>query len=272
MKTTIKSYDTWSEFVNEIRCMRTDWHSTTSTRLESKGGDWFATENYEQAVNLALYGWPEGRDLMTTVADELRGVEINVESVRKELRDVCGMVPIVPVALAGDPANMLNIEDVEVPSKILRVVVAVGDTASTSAETIMRRGGAILSYIDALENAGWRCELVGRWRSISMNGKKLFQADVTMKAAHEPLDIDRAAFAFAHPSMLRRLMFRMMESFPELESDFNIGYGAGYDAEVTDADIWVGRKVGQKSTPQASVDAIGHAIKEQFGEKLISAA
>lgn len=56
-------------------------------------------------------------------------------------------------------------------------------------------------------------------------GSKRFAVKVCVKAANQRVNISKMAFMLVHPSMLRRLMFRWIETYPEVTSGFRHGYG-----------------------------------------------
>lgn len=89
---------------------------------------------------------------------------------------------------------------------------------------MMLRGAAVLSLADTLERRGFSTEL--RIVGNSQAGGQAFRYSIVYKRAGEPLDIDRAAFAIAHPSSMRRLAFAILEQHRELETNFRSGYGS----------------------------------------------
>lgn len=224
--------DSFGEFIANAKPA---WDFHSSDRKSDDSG-WNGTATYEQAVDLFLNGWPEGRELLHSVSADMKGAtSVEVQEVETKIRDVAGDVPDVPAAIAGDPENMISSSRVSISSPIVRVVVAADMASNVSPEQIMNRGGAILSYIDALESAGWRCEVV--YYVESKDGRKRFALEAVIKQAQDFLDIDRLAFCLANPAMLRRLFFRAIESVKECES-FYSGYGSPACERPIDADLY----------------------------------
>jgi hypothetical protein len=139
--------------------------------------------------------------------------------------DVAGAYPLVPMYCAGDPACMvteLNQEHLAA-RPIVRIDFGKDTNWTTTTEAIMLRGAAGLSLAATLESLGYSTELriVGGTTS---NGQTL-KYSIIFKPAGEILDLDRAAFALAHPSTLRRFTFALYEQHAELWRNFHSGYG-----------------------------------------------
>ena len=106
---------------------------------------------------------------------------------------------------------------------IVKIYADIGATASTNASAMIRKGSAIVALIDQIEQSGQRVELIACQRTdtkdYEYDEQRIF---ITVKRADEVLDLDRIAFALAHPSMLRRVCFRIMEF---TYSGYVSGYG-----------------------------------------------
>lgn len=168
-----------------------------------------------QACNLAEYGWPEGRKFMSEVDFDIdqNARDFIVEN-EERIYDVSGAYPDVPRAIAGDPCCMVEITRSDASTKIVPVLIDITTPWTTKAESIMRRGGAVVSWLDHLENKGWSTELTIRF-SGSSYGKPIFCQQVVVKQAGEPFDTDRLLFIMAHPGGLRRLMFHLQDLAPD---------------------------------------------------------
>jgi hypothetical protein len=95
-------------------------------------------------------------------------------------------------------------------------------SAHVTVNDMMLRGAAVLSLASRLEAQGISTELriIGNTR-----GSKIWRYSIVYKKAGEYLDIDRAAFAIAHPASMRRLAFALLEQTKELEADLKGWYG-----------------------------------------------
>ena len=220
-----REYESAGEFLAELESRPIAWSEPASERPPSS---WSGNVTTKQAIELARYGWQKGRDKMAKVSAEMAS-PIGVETFRDTILEVAGAYPIVPIALSGDPCAMVETHSIERPSPILRIGYSACYPQAIGGNEIMNFGAAILSYVDALEANGWRCELWADSHSSAVRGSKKLRvgcaARVCLKRSDEPLDIDTMAFFMAHPAFPRRLEFRWEESFAELERWFSPGYG-----------------------------------------------
>ncbi len=190
--------------------------------------EFYGTENFEAAMRLARGGWAEGRKLL----DEARALV--------SLPDLGGKSwePLAVLSdegdevelgryLEGEPECLIDWRFAEQPKtgRVARVVLNVSASCSVNAADLMRRGAAALALVDALESAGWRVELDLAFAS-GKDDSGVFVSTVRCKEASGVVEIDRFAFMLAHPSVLRRLFFRICEQLPE--SDFRRILGVEY--------------------------------------------
>lgn len=183
------------------------------------------TDTLAQAVALARFGWKEGRDKLSTGMASAAMFKPPAP-IATCAYDVAGAFPDVGLYCAGDPACMVSYDPEQAKTRpVLRFVVNLSYLAGVSGEAITNRGAAILSYVDKLESEGMRVELVAV-RAARGKGK-VFNFTFPLKAADEPLDIDRVAFVIANPAMLRRIGFAVAERDATAYRWFgNHGYGS----------------------------------------------
>lgn len=192
---------------------------------------WAGTQSLKEALELCRTGWDQGIKLLSETLDAANIVQ-KQSRVLSEGLDVAGSMPFVPAAVAGDPMCMVSRGLERARTKpIFRIMMSGSASAGVSMQTIINRGGAILSWVDKLEGAGYQCELLyvydvteSGWGGRSGNVTE-FSCGFPIKSAGEPLNIDRAAFMMAHPAMLRRFIFALYERFGDVEPNFRSGYG-----------------------------------------------
>lgn len=222
------SYDDWLTHVAKP----TPYGFAGSPSSKNLGNEsWAGTKTFAEAMDLARKGWPEGlakvkamaEQIWRVVGQEVKKLEFNYE--------VAGDDVDVGRFLTGEPENMM--EYIEEPSvgrgKIVHIYVNTVASCGISQETMYNRGAAVLALVDALEKLGFSCcvqtidAISERWSG----DKNILRYNVTLREAGEALDMDRLAFALAHASWLRRLIFSAMEQeSPELRRMFGIGMGA----------------------------------------------
>ena len=102
---------------------------------------------------------------------------------------------------------------------IVRLVIQRGGSSAYSAKEFMNYGAAVLSYVEGLEAAGFRCEIEV---SFAANIPPVdHYLSVIVKRAEEPMELDRIAFVLTHPAFFRRIAFAVKESTPGIAEHLN---------------------------------------------------
>jgi len=209
----------------------TDFCATVAQREHVSGWNYSSTlpgrEDFTQvsgpAENLDLMrkGWPEGARRIIDGVTALSAAQDDMSP--QWAMDVCGAFPDVGAYLAGEVEHMHN-PDIDAPSApVLRLFVAGGYSAMTEAWQIENYGIALLTLIDSLERDGRQIELVigytmqptkpsrkGSTKRVA-SGEPPCCVQITLKQAGEQMDLDRMAYALAHPAMLRVSVFAAIE-------------------------------------------------------------
>ena len=223
-----RDFASWYDFVTCVRDHAPVWPDKHQESREKGNRKWAGTASLDEAINLALTGWPDGRKLLSEVAALIPPKPQVVET---WAFDVAGSHPSVPMYCAGDPACMMTdlTPDQRASKPIIRIDIGKDTSWTTDSKAIMLRGAAALSLANELERQGQSVELriVGSSRSHGWKKTpKTFRWSVVFKPAGQPLDLDRAAFALAHPATLRRLGLALYEQHADLHADFHPGYGS----------------------------------------------
>ena len=180
---------------------------------ESVTGDkaFTGSESFEEAQQLAISGWAEGRDAMGADVEFAKAKQATFKRPDWEYSRA-GQRVCIPSYVAGAPMHMMLLDDEDAtPLPIVRIFCDIGATWNTSTEAMTRKGAAIVALIDQIERAGQRVELIATQISETHGQYEEQHIHITVKESFEPLDLDRVSFAVAHPSMLRRVCFRIME-------------------------------------------------------------
>lgn len=209
--------------------------------------DFTGTASYEDALHELRHGWREGsmqmRELHAKVWDTvsriLPGEAIN--------HDVSGFAVDVGRAVNGEPEDMLCFDLQEAPRKTIDIMLNCSVSGGVNKSRIIRRGAAVAALVDAMESQGVNVNLtvVENCRG---SGGATTQINVHVKKPEEPLDMDKVAFALAHPSWLRRFVFAFQERQPKKYRDTfgayeNSGYGIPNEVPVEDRGeaIYIGK-------------------------------
>jgi len=194
-----------------------------SDERDSDRDSFTRTKSYAEAVELMRNGYAEPLEKIK------RGVEANMQGMSAEKtavkNDIVGYAPCVPNAILGIPQSMINKELTVKKSKILTIIHDATSNCDTSTETFIKAGIATLTIVNSLEKRGYRVSLRVAFKNSRACEQRTF-ATVTVKDWRQPLDLQKMTFPFCHPSMLRRIGFKWLETTPRLtERDFAYGYG-----------------------------------------------
>jgi len=199
--------DSWDEFLRDLRGnpVQSAWHGKQSS---IKGSFQFTRSlNWDKCMELAERG-----DKLVTEQVASAAVKVTFEAGPTWEYAPAGAFPCGPAYAAGVPENMfVPLEDGAANSRpIVRIAVNVVCSSWVEPEDIINRGAAVVALIDKIQSEGQRVELVVFCHIESRRNDRIIMA-VTVKRPEEPIDMDRVAFALAHPSMLRRCFFRVVE-------------------------------------------------------------
>jgi hypothetical protein len=255
-------FDSFEDFLDQCRaplsqeCL-TAWtfgYKDCPSSAREGSYNFSGTESYDQALQLATDGWPEGRAMITDKIESLAPYVTAALRLPGEEYSVAGYLPDVPLMCTGSPAYMFaEGDDVPARARVVRFLVNIAANSNTDAAHIMNRGAAIAAVVDYFENAGTRVEVE---LCMVAENEALAEYYLPVKRADEHVEPDRFAFAIAHPSMLRRFMFRMMEHNPKLAEIFGSGYGSAKDAKPDPDQVYFPSGASGCYTPAEALKAV----------------
>ena len=207
------SYPEFIDFMRTAKMKDNGMDSSNDKDFEFTGSD-----NFDEAIGFAVNGWHDGRSDLASAAEFAMAKTQTIDK-PEWVYAPAGALPNVPAAAAGVPANMMTMYNTNTNAKrpIVTIYASFGASFMVTREAIIRRGAAIVALIDQIEQSGKRVKLVA-YGANAIKGarsdgktydKMVYQVNV--KESDEQLDLDRIAFTMAHPSMLRRCKFRVME-------------------------------------------------------------
>lgn len=189
---------------------------------ERNGSEFTGTESFDEAVSLLKNG---DKDIAKKLTQKIKAKSIGIENTKKAITtyDVCGYQASVPRYLQGVPTNMINKKMVMQKQKVIVINKDVGYAARIKKEQIIEESVKAFEIIKKIEAQGIRVVLNVIW-GVSEKGKRIV-CKIRVKSANERLNISKMAFIMCHPSMLRRILFRFEETYPEFTESFTFGYG-----------------------------------------------
>lgn len=139
----IRSYNSIADFCDDIdRC------DTSAMRYAQHSGSWANGENFSIAMQKSRYG---NTSLVPAAEALMSQLESQIEVPRKVWdRSPAGAFAIVPEVLAGLPTPMRRQREVLDERQPLTIIVVTTSSAGIKAETLMKRGTAILALTMAM--------------------------------------------------------------------------------------------------------------------------
>lgn len=218
-------------------------------------GGFRGTRTWQEAVRLVLDGWPEGVAKIAKLRDK-----INAESPhgpRLVKYSVAGAYPIVARAVAGNPMSMRQIDSARIRRRpVLSLINDMGASCNVDGEVITRRAACTAAIVDAIETAGFSCEVISMFASsctYNHSGPFRGHAVARVKDAGQPVDVSRLAMGLGHVSFFRRHMFLVIGMDAHNRP---VGRNLGYPYPMKPSDLEPGAYVlpgfGTGETPQVA--------------------
>ena len=218
-QTTVQFGDSLDDVVTYLKTVPRNWGISESINAND-GYKWTFNLGYNDALALALKGWPDGTDRLTK---GVKAMPAPQAVHHKRMNDVGGDYPDVGRFVSGMPDSMVRRGRQSGIKPIVHMVIHPMTNANVTAYEFLTMGTAMALVIDQLEASGRRVELdvaflrdMHKDNRFSLEGWKLKRAD-------EHLDFGALAFSLAHPASARRLAFALREHTPR--SMQNMSYG-----------------------------------------------
>lgn len=206
----IGPFHSWQEFLEASQRPP----SVTYGSGRNAGSEW-AGATFEEAQALGVDGWHVDLPDTDVAVGELReraGLSRNVTALEPNW-DVTGSEVDVGVYLSGVPECMVDAvpRSTSVRGRVVTFLVPATYASRTPHHYVTNRGLALAALCSAIIEVGHSVEIWSGYAA-SLPGTGRFSAVARVIAAGEPLDIGRLCFAAAHPAMLRRLWFSVLDA------------------------------------------------------------
>lgn len=223
-KINVGYFDSVNEYINYLE----DTPRLLDRDKSSETGDYHftGTKSLKEALDLCKYG---DEELGTYVYNQVLKID-NIDTVNKNrqayINDIVGFTPNVPNYVMGIPTNMIRDNRTIIKSKIINIYINLSAHAGTSSDSIKKNAAKYVAAINKLEQEGYRCNVYAGNCADTWSDDE-YCVIVKVKGDREPLNLTKMAFPLCHPSMLRRLAFKWIETIP-------INFGGGYGRPVDD--------------------------------------
>lgn len=258
-------FETLHEFLSYIQTapVNEQVFSKYSRSSHDGGSSWTGTDSFEEAVELCTKGWSEGFEKFLRMKKRIDEKLLETIVRPKQVLDIVGYSPSVPDYLQGNPLNMWNHANIEIPT-FITIYLNISYGSSTTHSAIFNRGVIALSLVDALQERGYSVRL--KIFECSTKYDEMAISFYNLKGDGEKLNIKKTYFPLCHPSFLRRLNFCLTEVTP-VTNNWSDGYGRPSDVDevkqvikVSPNDIFI--------TQPSEMDVYGYEIDEDLNAML----
>lgn len=222
-KVEFVEFDSLQDFKNYITNTPVN-NAFKGERLSSNKSDSYfsKTSSFDEAINLFTDGWTS---MSTEINNKLsvgHGAMINERAMQRVL-SVQGFQPVVPLYLSGVPQNMVSTRFKPMKKKVIIIDKDVCYSAAVTSDEIVKESVKALAVVKKLESQNYRVNLNIVFCPESYG--KSFCFKIKIKSSNERLNVGKMSFPLVHPSMLRRLLFRLEEVHPTITRNFVGRYG-----------------------------------------------
>lgn len=237
--------------------------------------DWYGSPDLDTAVQMGFDGWQEIRPKVEAMFSRMEEqINMAIGDVFEMRYDYGGDSVDIDRFLMGDPECMLEYDVVPAGrmGRVVRVLVNGAASCAVSAEAIQQRGALAVALVDVLNKLGVGVEV---WlESATEYDNKKHSQLIKLHSSEERLDVNNLMFAMAHPSMLRRVGFSILEQTgwapAKTCAQIGAGYGRPHDltqAKRIEADVSIDRIQGATGDPVA--DGVAYIMSTVKGLDLL---
>jgi|MudIll2142460700_1097286.scaffolds.fasta_scaffold00080_21 hypothetical protein len=195
---------------------------------------WAGTKSYSEASELLRSGWSEPLAKIKAAVIESDRLDTAESLTQMQMiHDVRGSSVSVPRYMTGHPQSMRRIHVEPLKQKTVLLGYCISANGNVDGDTLTKCGIAVLAAVNHLERRGVRVRLDVFDQSWARSGSgDNFGWSLTVKDYREPLNLLKLAFPICHPSMLRRIAFRWVETAPIVTDTSLVG---GYGTAISSA-------------------------------------
>lgn len=259
MKRIVKEhFDSIDSLINTIM-NRPKNESMRNANASTDGSVSFTqTSSLKEAIDLLKNGYFEP-------LDKLKKVDMNKShsgNAIKYSNEVVGHFAHVPNAIIGLPNSMIKISKTPRKVSTVNLIYCPVGAHYHDSNDFIEVGIKVLSVINTLELNGIRVKLQVSFNCAKDNNTATL-GTVSLKGYQEKLNLLKICFPIAHPSFLRRIGFKWIETVPNLNES---GYAIGYGTTVKDTSIF------KKSTNAKILlfESIKDLTEEEIMQQIIS--
>lgn len=236
-----------------------------SSQADGRQYSWDLNAGYEGALKLARDGWQEGAQSMANALVRLPAID----TVPELSHAVAGFLPDVGRYCTGMPDCMWNLDEQQGSKPVLSLAVEVSANCNIDAQAMSNYGLAIARYVDEMESAGMRVEVIAAICA-NENGERLVYS-WTVKDAGDAMNLADMAFSIGHPACFRRIGFAMIER-SDAKPCSSYGYAEAIKASDFDVPVICLRGIASANshsrTPESALENLREVLDAAIAESL----
>lgn len=232
----VSEYDSINEYVDDIHKLPYSKIFINGKKSSVEGMEFFTgTKSYEEAIELLKFGWSDGAKKLNTSL-KIANKDVQSKEVKRAVYDVVGFQASVPRYLQGIPTSMVNTIPTKRKSKTVTIYKSIAYAALVDKDDILKDSVKFLQIIQEIEKQGIKANVYVIHHGYAE--KEHLVNLVKVKSASERLNISKLAFPLMHPSFLRRIVFRSIETESRLKN-FRWARGYGYPAKRAQTESFI---------------------------------
>lgn len=184
--------------------------------------------NKAQSYHLLKTGYPEGLQRMRSILESIHNTITLVSPQYEFSNDIEGSSPDVQAYIEGRPDDMFFLSPVEkdAPPSFISLQLDMTANASISTTQMSWAGATIFAAMECLRAQGCAVSLLLTHTTQARYSDSIWQSQMPIS---NNIDLDSLSFLLTHPSVLRVIVFSIMEHEPEeIRQDMNFFHGGGY--------------------------------------------
>lgn len=242
MKSIIfRKYNTVGEFAKHLE--NADFQKAFAKRVQYGGSQgsrfsFYGTKDYKEADRLLLFGDKDLQKKIEEAGVYTTRMRLKYQANKKQVySSVVGFAPNVPAYIAGAPNSMINQRQIKARQRVVTIMYNTSVSCCVSADEIIKATAQMISAVMLLEANGLRVNVyVGEVTKCTEDEQK-FGWLLRIKDSGQKIDTLKMSYPLAHPSMLRRHAFKLLETTPDVSSGFVNNYGMPINSEKESMDI-----------------------------------
>lgn len=214
-------FDSVTEYIDYLTTTTINKRKFPNPKSISGNYSFCKTKSFEEALELMKYGYHEDFEKLMELKITLEKYIKLTNKRSNQFNYYVGYVPDVKAYLEGNPLSMINKE--KKARKKIDIYINTSYSGRTSSSAIFNRGAIVLTLIEILESLGFNVDL--HLFEMSAIGNQVHNSDFILKKETERINPQKLYFPLCHPSWIRRLNFRLIETTPNINYSWDDSYG-----------------------------------------------